>query len=350
MLYCRMEFVKLYKKSYLGMSVTMVIQPLLLGLVFSVTSAQLQWKFQIVDNGTTPEPRRDAAVGYDTFGQQLVLFGGRSAATFGDTWIYNITSHSWREVLTQSGPSPRFSMVYGTSGNYFYVATGEESGLKRIYYNDIWRFSFRSENWEKLPAQSRPQHISSSDWNKSLDLQLEPRSRFGATGGIYPGSSKFYVNQGFSDQHYFDTFTYDVTSQGWNLKYCPLGECTPYDPRYPHARSFHAGTMVDSDILLIFGGCLTGGGSGGPCPSGDSWIFDGKTLEWVRIQGCPVPRTYGSMAVLPVVSEKKRVVMYGGMEDGPQVIRTSTSFKDTVSIFDVVTQTWRVLKTDSDVR
>ena len=46
----------------------------------------------------------------------------------------------WREVtINGDSPSPRFSMVSGVSGKYFYISTGE--GKNNVFFNDIWRFN-----------------------------------------------------------------------------------------------------------------------------------------------------------------------------------------------------------------
>ena len=47
-----------------------------------------------------------------------------------------------------------------------------------------------------------------------------------------------------------------------------------YNPSQPHARCLGAGTVTNRSELTLFGGCLTGGGQGGPCPSKDAWTFD----------------------------------------------------------------------------
>lgn len=48
---------------------------------------------------------------------------------------------SWRNVTKSTYPPARFGMVYGSSNEFFYIATGE--GGNRNYFNDIWKFDIR---------------------------------------------------------------------------------------------------------------------------------------------------------------------------------------------------------------
>lgn len=43
-------------------------------------------------------------------------------------------------------------------------------------------------------------------------------------------------------------------------------------------------------IYRLHGFVFRGGGTGGACPSGDTWLFDGQTLSWTEALSCPVPR------------------------------------------------------------
>ena len=58
----------------------------------------------------------------------------------------------------------------------------------------------------------------------------------------------------------------------------------------------------------------SGGGTGGPCPSSDSWLFSRVNKKWKRLEECFSPRMYPAMAPLPMGKNNKkfRAVMYGG--------------------------------------
>lgn len=48
---------------------------------------------------------------------------------------------SWRNVTKSMYPPARFGMVYGSSNEFFYIATGE--GEDGNYFNDMWKFDIR---------------------------------------------------------------------------------------------------------------------------------------------------------------------------------------------------------------
>lgn len=302
---------------------------------------QLRWQRLLGCNTpSSPSPRRGVVIGYDVTRNQLVIFGGRPGPKH-DTWIFNVTLGTWKEVVSPIHPPARYGAVGGVSGDYFYIATGE--GDNAEYLNDIWRFDLQSETWKELPAQQRPSYISIASWTNLTKTSYRPGKRHGAAGGIYPGGGALFLSQGFSDVRYFCTFTYDVNNMKW---YKEFGRGNhPYNPTYPHARRYHAGAVISDDELVIFGGCLTGGRTGGPCPSGDSWLYDRRRRYWRKLESCPAPRLHASMAALPEVTGLRRVLLYGGIEDSSQVLRLGTIEKDTVAVLNPETGYWTERKT-----
>ncbi|XP_041367382.1 uncharacterized protein LOC121381993 [Gigantopelta aegis] len=302
--------------------------------VFNLATAQLRW--QRLHNGglvNTPIHRRDHALGFDPERNQLILFGGRPGPLH-DTWTFNITSASWRKVVSTVHPPGRFSSVSGVSNGYFYVTTGEGDGKR--FLSDVWRFNLRTEVWEELPGQVKPDYVRARDWTKLSKQVLKPDGRYGAAGGIFPNTNNIFVSLGFATEDLFDTFTYNVHKKGWYREFCDNKLCNPYDPRYPHARFLHSGTVIENDQLIIFGGCLTAG----PCPSGDSWLFDNKIKIWIQMDDCATPSIYSSMAALPTALGHRRVVLYGGIEHLGQVMHTTTILADQVTILNPDTGVW----------
>ena len=143
-----------------------------------------------------------------------------------------------------------------------------------------------------------------------------------------------------------------------------------YNPSYPHARCLHGGTMLRTG-LVMFGGCLSGGMAGGPCPSGDSWLFNTVERRWHQLPNCATPRNYPAMAVLPTGSSgEERVVLFGGAESGYQAISVNFNWThlskesirqvhivfqhaespaDQVGILNPVAKTWSLRKTTGEV-
>ncbi|KAK2155789.1 hypothetical protein LSH36_231g02018 [Paralvinella palmiformis] len=295
---------------------TCTLGPILL-LIICNANANLTW--HLVDSGTgatpVPIPRRDAALGYDGTLKKLVVFGGRTirdgaTVVLGDTLIYDLSKGVWQTIITDRSPQSRFSMVYGSSGYYFYIAMGQ--GHNQVFYGDIWRFDMRERRWFKFPVQAKPDYYSDEHW--STLPHVSPESRSGAGGGIFTNSTQFLVSLGSSNRQYGDTYSYDISGMGWYLVSPDKG---PYQPMSPHARSQHAATMISPSEILIFGGCLSGGHTGGPCPTGDSWIFDARTMTWKKQSSCASPRTMATLAMLPIVNDQRRVILYGGQERGP---------------------------------
>ncbi len=260
------------------------------------------------------------------------MFGGTgSNGITGDTWSFSLTSNTWQEINTTTSPPPRFSMVYGVSNRYYYIATGE--GPNKVFFSDIWRFSLDTDTWEELIPDS-----SCSD--------TIPAVRYGSAGGIYPGQSSFLVSLGFSGDRHFDTYSFDLTTNCWTKQHDGVH---PYNPSYPHGRCLHAGTMVSSNEYVMFGGCLTGGGTGGPCPSGDSWMLNVMDGDWEELPSCASPRTRSTMVMMPQADGQKRIILYGGKETSKQVLTTEKSDANQVVVFNPNDKEWTLKETTGDI-
>lgn len=216
----------------------------LLLFVVHTTLGQLKWVEIKPSTGTAPSARRDAGIGYDAARNQIVIFGGRgSGGILDDTWIFNLTSKAWTKVseTNKDGkvvPENRFSMVYGSKGNYFYVSTGEgKTGSTRNFYDDINRFDFTTQKWEKLEPKT----------------SIRPEKRYGGGGGVYQTGNGLYVTHGFAGKRYSNTFKFVFETQKWEIKFDGTNN---YNPAAPHARCLHSGVMSDVDELVMYGGCL----------------------------------------------------------------------------------------------
>ena len=79
--------------------------------------------------------------------------------------------------------------------------------------------------------------------------------------------------------------------------------------------------MISPDELIIFGGCLSGGMTGGPCPSSDSWLFSYIKNRWEKIDASNIaPRSYSSMASLISDGYRKSAVMFSGLQTDKTII------------------------------
>lgn len=228
-----------------------MLRALIILLFVAVATSKLKWR-QISaknDSDQFPTPRRDSSVGFDRTKNQLVIFGGRGGESFDDTWIFDLGSKTWTKVAATTDsdgvsiPDKRFSMVYGTEGNSFYVATGEFSGdnSPTRFFDDILRFDFSSQKWTRL----------------GKDSKVKPEARYGSAGGIFndgKGVNGFYVTHGFDGPtRYSNTFKFDFDKDEWQEKFSGSNS---YNPKYPHSRCLHSGTVTKPDELVMYGGCL----------------------------------------------------------------------------------------------
>ncbi|XP_028399643.1 uncharacterized protein LOC114523035 isoform X2 [Dendronephthya gigantea] len=286
-------------------------------------SAQLRWRLKSKSGG--PSPRRDVAIGYDPENKQILIFGGRDeSGPRADTWAFNLSSLAWKELKTKNDISGRFSVVSGVWNNGFYVSTGQAGAS---FFDDIWRLDLSTLVWKKLLSRNSPEE------------------RYGSAGGFFQhgNSSFFYLTHGFADMRYSNTFMYDVSKEkGWTEVFTGTSS---YNPNYPHARCLHSATMLSAHKFIMYGGCLGGGGTGGPCPSDDAWMFDGEQDEWKRLPHCASPRKYSAMALLPIVKDANgnnivRAVLYGGGETSSSVITVTKAPPNEIVIYNPEADKW----------
>lgn len=316
-----------------------MLRTLILLLLVPFASAKLKWR-QISaksDSDQFPAPRRDSSIGFIRAANQLVIFGGKGSENFGDTWTFDLTYKNWTKwPETKDGaggfiPEKRFSMVYGAAGNFFYISTGEYSGSPRTFFNDIVQFDYLKKSWRKLGENSN----------------VKPETRYGSAGGIFDdgsGKNGFYVTHGFSGTRYSNTLKFDLDEEEWEEKFSGSNN---YNPNYPHSRCLHAGTMTKPDELVMYGGCLGGGSTGGPCPSKDNWKFDATKAEWTRLEECSTPRIYPAMAMLPPLNgSERRAVLYGGQEKTKSVLGTPEYKAEEIAVFNPDKNEWQRKKVE----
>jgi N-acetylneuraminic acid mutarotase len=98
-----------------------------LALFIRPTCQDLVWEEIKVTAGSISPSRRDAAIAYHE--DAVYVFGGKSAnnRALKDMFKLDLNTNRWTLVtqLDNSGLSERFSMVHGSKGDYFYIATGE---------------------------------------------------------------------------------------------------------------------------------------------------------------------------------------------------------------------------------
>ncbi|CAF2845073.1 unnamed protein product [Rotaria sp. Silwood2] len=219
-----------------------------------------------------------------------------------DSWFLSYLTKSWQQTQTsQQGRG------FGSA-----AATPYSSGLPRIIYS-----MGKSRDWMYSTVESAGQ----------------------VTSGYNP------IGAGQAA-----TIMYDLSS---------------YSPSYPHARYGHSTTLLTDNHLLLFGGCLSGYGKGGPCPSKDSWLLQIDRGHWDRLGECPTTKTGAAMVTLPSYSvcssigqgifggwsggggmgnEPPVAVLWGGREFNPSSIRSYLSPNDEVAVFSLSQKEWHLKK------
>eukprot|EP00294_Goniomonas_avonlea_P001002 CAMPEP_0114546554 /NCGR_PEP_ID=MMETSP0114-20121206/3994_1 /TAXON_ID=31324 /ORGANISM="Goniomonas sp, Strain m" /LENGTH=559 /DNA_ID=CAMNT_0001731053 /DNA_START=8 /DNA_END=1687 /DNA_ORIENTATION=+ len=289
-------------------------------LSLPLVTGMFKWE-AVLNNGTAPQPRTQCAYGLHLATQTFVIFGGKGDgnAILDDTWLFHLGTKQWQKLSPLLSPAPRFHGVGAIDAprNRFLVTLGE--GPKRIFYSDVWSLDLTSFVWSELQPTG--------------DI---PAARYGAAGGIFPGTNFFYVTHGFSKIRYSDTFRLKLVNGSDGEWERVFDGTNSYNPWLPHARCLHGAAMVQPDDLVMFGGCLSGGSAGGPCPSNDAWRF--SQGSWGRVASCPNPRVYTDMAMMP--GYPNHVVMYGGQEKAGQMIAITVDTAEEVDVLDYINNGW----------
>lgn len=82
----------------------------------------------------SPEPRMNASAVYDAASKSIVLFGGTHLDYMtNDTWIYDCTAKTWRQVWSATAPCPRSEAKFATTqGNATLRLSGGVVPLNKI--------------------------------------------------------------------------------------------------------------------------------------------------------------------------------------------------------------------------
>lgn len=251
-------------------------------------SDALSWR--LLEPPTSPPARWDHTLAADETTKRLILFGGRDAggAPFGDTWLYDLVDHEWRQIEA-SGPDPRFGQAVALDrAKSNLLLFGGQSG--DIFYNDTWALDIAEETWSKLDAGDA----------------IAPTPRYGLPG-VIDGDGRFVVSHGFTFEGRFDdTWSFDLSSTTWTEISPPAGEDRPLK-RCLHEMAWdEAGKR-----LILFGGCSSGFG---PCPQGDLWVFDPSGGDWTQLQPSTGPSARSNPA-LAYDKRDRRLILIGGLSD-----------------------------------
>ncbi|MCC6791362.1 MAG: hypothetical protein IT336_06750 [Thermomicrobiales bacterium] len=244
--------------------------------------------------GEGPAARWDHTLTADNESKQLLLFGGRDAngAAFADTWIYDLTERSWKQV-DSAGPQPRFGQAVATdqAGRRMLLFGGQSADT---FYNDTWSFDVATESWTLLHDGGGP----------------APSPRYGLAA-VLDDAGRFIVSHGFTFEGRFDdTWAFDPESSTWTELSPAPGAARPLK-RCLHEMAWDA----SSNTMLLYGGCSSGFG---PCPQGDLWRFDPATGSWTELTPASGPSARSNPALF-FDDRADRALLVGGLSEAGYV-------------------------------
>ena len=229
--------------------------------------------------GVQPPPRARAASAVDAASQRLYFFGGRH-----------------RAAKPGSGSACKVNAECPTSEECTSGACKVNAANLYSVYRDLWA-------WD----------AATSAWSLLADGKSAPPARSNAVLAVRPDDGSLWLHGG--------------NASGNGLNFTPLADTWRYDPataawkvvtttgKPPSARLFHAGAITsDGQSLVIF----SGGDAGafiGPF-LGDTWRLDLETLAWKVLPKSgpqPLPRIKAGLLAIP---GQKRLLMFGGHDDG----------------------------------
>ncbi|WP_455392613.1 Kelch repeat-containing protein [[Eubacterium] cellulosolvens] len=233
-----------------------------------------------------PSTKPSARNGHDMvtiFGtDKILLFGGSDEGNnrLNDTWIYNITTNKWDQIITSEIPTKRelhaMAPIYQTDKVLLF------SGLT---CSDTCVYDLSDNSWTwKNPAvspNSRSKHAMAMIWGTRKVLLF---------GGTTSGASD-------------ETWVYDLDRNEWSRRH-PTGQ-KPSDYSFGHKMA----TIYGTDKILMFGGYVA------TDFVNSTWVYDYSENRWTNMKpnNYPKGRTFSTMATL---FDTDKVVLFGGYSDG----------------------------------
>lgn len=202
---------------------------------------------------------------------RLYMWGGANSSPsitngpYGDTWTYDFSSRSWREIVTVPHPYNTFeqTMVYDASARKIVLFAGATSEYGS---GGSWTFDVDRETWKQITSSPSPSGRSSQS------MVYDPGRRvswlFG--GGRWPDPGN-------------DLWAFNAATETW--------EQVQASGSVPPPRRF-AALAYDSrhDIILMWGGIRDD-----TTRYNDTWVFHASTRTWQQLfpsASPPVNPTY----------------------------------------------------------
>ena len=264
---------------------------------------------------TSPEPRDNPAMAYDAESDRIILFGGFISATNyapRETWAFDMNTHTWTEMKSQ-GPTYHFghSMVYDSQADRMIVFGGDNVG-ENVTTNDTWAYDYNTDTWTEMkPAASPPGRNFQSMAYDSMADRIIMWGGWGTT----------------NDDNDTRVWVFDYHTDSWEAR-LPSGG--------PTSRAFH-NLAYDpaADRTILYGG-YSGGMSDAwdfsTNNSSETWVYDYNLNTWTLLNPAANPGRLTSFGLVYLPSID-RSLLFGGRFDFGR-------FNDKTWLYDDTADTW----------
>jgi hypothetical protein len=209
--------------------------------------------------GATPRSNHIAAV----VGDRLVIHGGSDSTdglTFtplGDTWVFDLASESWSQLMTTGDPSPRlFHAAVGHTGStdtVYVFGGGDENAFLGPFFNDLWALDLQSGAWTMLDdGQAGPPGFTASDL--VYDARGQRLLLWAGHDDTELGSRNTVWGYDLGGESWSELEVGDVyNAPGAGFCDFPADFVVP-DLEAPERRHAGAAVLSDAGELIVFGG------------------------------------------------------------------------------------------------
>ncbi|KAL6047136.1 Ras guanine nucleotide exchange factor F [Balamuthia mandrillaris] len=227
----------------------------------------------------------DAAYLFGGYGLPWQTTDSTSPIFLSDLWKFSFESERWEEIKAEGGPSGRRYHSAVTKGDCMFVFGGVNlaKGNAPTYMNDLYRFSFVTQRWEKAVVQGL----------------IVPIGRCSHTMTVYKNS--FFVFGGFSGKYELSdfwqfAFSVDGSEGSWQKV-----ASDSFTPALPSKRG-HTAALFHDCLYVI------GGASNNTSSEIYEYNFDYKKWSIVRVGGDTLPaRLFHTMTL-----RKETFFIFGG--------------------------------------
>lgn len=275
---------------------------------------------------TSPSPRQNYVVAYDSTRDRVVLFGGNLAGgvpTYDETWEFD--GCEWTEATPDTSPPARGNgcATFDSDRDVVIMFGGYD---RTDWLNDTWEYD--GENWREIAPDTTPPvrgYCSmTSDPDRGRAVMFA-----GTTGGVdgqlddtweYDGTNWIEITPDTSPtRRWASRMVYDPVdrvvvlfggraggtyyNETWEYDGTTWGDVSPaISPieRYNHAMAYHQ----EREAIVLFGGR-------DPDYLNDTWMYDGGS--WVEDPSDPSPGNRGQVDMV-YDSRRHRVVLFGGYD------------------------------------